>query len=279
MAGGSAYPIVFLVCNHCAYIRQFMAIQAGIFPSDLGSVLASSDSLDGLSGTQGGRQNEGNEKRRQRAANPARHLLVKLLQAKHLPVSYLRRPAQPMGNPLPNPDRGLHQMGHPLPLDEAGGMLAAEIARSVRPGKADAQAPGSDPGSDQVARRQAAPSGLSVSGFHHTRLVHTYPTELVFRSISEDQLDILEEGTPSVLLDGLCGLCVSLCIGIFPNIVMPLLAFAGSGGEEVLSQRESILSLLLLAGLLGVAMTLPGLIARRRRVRQLISKLRCQKTG
>jgi hypothetical protein len=60
---------------------------------------------------------------------------------------------------------------------------------------------------------------------------------------------------------------------------MPLLAFADSGGEEVLSQRESILSLLLLAGLLGVAMTLPSLITRRRRVRQLISKLRCQKTG
>ena len=56
MAGGSAYPIVFLVCNHCAYIRQFMAIQAGIFPSDLGSVPASSDSLDGLSGTQGGQE-------------------------------------------------------------------------------------------------------------------------------------------------------------------------------------------------------------------------------
>ena len=232
----------------------------------------------------------GNEKRRQRTRKSGQTSSGQIspgqTSAGHISpgqISPGRKPAQPMDNPLPNPDRGLHQMGHPLPLDEAGGMLAAEIARSVRPGKADAQAPGldpgSDPGSDPVARRQAAPSGLSVSGFHHTRLVHTYPTELVFRSISEDQLDILEEGTPSVLLDGLCGLCVSLCIGIFPNIVMPLLAFAGSGGEEVLSQRESILSLLLLAGLLGVAMTLPGLITRRRRVRQLISKLRCQKTG
>lgn len=217
----------------------------------------------------------GNEKRRQRTRKSG--------QISSGQTSPGHKPAQPMDNPLPNPDRGLHQMGHPLPLDETGGMRAAEVTRSVRPDKADAQVPGldpvSDPGPDPITGRAAAPSGLSVSGFHHTRLVHTYPTELVFRSISEDQLDILEEGTPSVLLDGLCGLCVSLCIGIFPNIVMPLLAFAGSGGEEVLSQRESILSLLLLAGLLGVAMTLPGLITRRRRVRQLISKLRCQKTG
>ncbi len=55
MAGGSAYPIVFLVCNHYAYIRQFMAIQAGIFPGDLGSVPASDDSRAELAGKQGGR--------------------------------------------------------------------------------------------------------------------------------------------------------------------------------------------------------------------------------
>ncbi len=189
-----------------------------------------------------------------------------------------RKPPQPMANPLPNPNRGLHQMGIPLPTDAAGGMLAAEMVSSARPGKAPAQTPGK-PASGSGAGRDAPPSELSVSGFHHKRLVHTYPSELVFRSISEDQLDILAEGTPSVLLDGLCGLCVSLCIGIFPNIVMPLLALIGSGGNEALSQREAILSLLLLVGLLGVAMTLPGIITRRRRVRQLINKLRCQKTA
>ena len=53
MAGGSAYPIVFLVCNHCAYIRQFMAIQAGIFPSDLAVIPPSSDGPDTRSGKQG----------------------------------------------------------------------------------------------------------------------------------------------------------------------------------------------------------------------------------
>lgn len=163
--------------------------------------------------------------------------------------------ARPMASPLPNPDPGLQQRGSRLPADAAMAMLSAETVPA--------------PLADQR-------SGLSVSGFHHTRLVHTYPSELVFRSISEDQLDILEEGTPSVLLDGLCGLCVSLCIGIFPNIVMPLLALAGSGGQESMSQREIILTMLLLAGLLGVAMTLPGIITRRRRVSKLISKLRCQ---
>ena len=187
-----------------------------------------------------------------------------------------RTPAQPMASPLPNPDRRLHQMGNPLPSDAEGGVQSAAAVHSVRPpGKVSQPAA---PIASRAAKRQPdSTSGLSVSGFHHTRLVHTYPSELVFRSISEDQLEILEEGTPSVLLDGLCGLCVSLCIGIFPNIVMPLLALIGSGGNEALSQRESILSLLLLAGLLGVAMTLPGIITRRRRVRQLISKLRCQK--
>ena len=43
LAGGSAYPIVFLVCNHCAYIRQFMAIQAGIFPSDLSAAAGTAE--------------------------------------------------------------------------------------------------------------------------------------------------------------------------------------------------------------------------------------------
>lgn len=29
--GGPTYPVVFLVCNHCAYVRQYMAMPMGIF--------------------------------------------------------------------------------------------------------------------------------------------------------------------------------------------------------------------------------------------------------
>ncbi len=119
------------------------------------------------------------------------------------------KPARPMNSPLPNPDRRLHQMGNPLPTDARGTALPAESVQSVRPKSAPRTAAGQL--ADAAAKnRTAHSSGLAVSGFHHTRLVHTYSSELVFRSISEDQLDILEEGTPSVLLDGLCGLCIAL---------------------------------------------------------------------
>ena len=31
--GGPAYPAAFLVCNHCAYVRQYMAVPMGLLAS------------------------------------------------------------------------------------------------------------------------------------------------------------------------------------------------------------------------------------------------------
>lgn len=33
--GGPTYPAAFLVCNHCAYIRQYMAIPMGLLQANL----------------------------------------------------------------------------------------------------------------------------------------------------------------------------------------------------------------------------------------------------
>lgn len=34
IVGGPAYPMAFIVCNNCAYTRQFMAIPIGLLPSE-----------------------------------------------------------------------------------------------------------------------------------------------------------------------------------------------------------------------------------------------------
>lgn len=34
MLGGPSYPIVFTVCNNCAYVRQFMAVPMGLLSED-----------------------------------------------------------------------------------------------------------------------------------------------------------------------------------------------------------------------------------------------------
>ena len=32
--GGPSYPMAFVVCNNCSYVRHFMAVPLGLFPGD-----------------------------------------------------------------------------------------------------------------------------------------------------------------------------------------------------------------------------------------------------
>ena len=46
VVGGATYPTAFLVCNNCAYIRQFMAVPMGLLPES-GNLEENQEAQDG----------------------------------------------------------------------------------------------------------------------------------------------------------------------------------------------------------------------------------------